>query len=124
LTAVVAVSRDDASAGTLRDAVGVGTIKRYVHEAYFDARDKGERCGAELAIRGFRVGTVKLSKHPAVHAWLLRVARQTSPEDWTRENRQVSAIVMSYGGRYHRGYWAPPSKDIEDWGDPPPPTER
>jgi hypothetical protein len=109
----------------VRDAVGIGTTKRYVHEAYFDARDKGERCGAELAIRGFKVGTLKPSKHPALQAWLLRVARQTTPEDWTRENRQVAAIVMSYGGRYHRGYWIPPTKDVEDRDDiPPPPTEH
>jgi hypothetical protein len=108
-----------------RDAVGVTTAKRYVHEAYFDARDKGERCGAELAIRGFKVGSIKPSQHPSLQAWLLRVARQSTPEDWRRENRQVATIVMSYGGRYHRGYWVTPSRHIEDGGDiPPPPAER
>jgi hypothetical protein len=106
------------------DAGGVTTGKPYVHEAYFDARDKGERCGAELAIRGFKVGSIKPSQHPTLRAWLLRSARPTSPEDWLREDRQVAAIVISYGGRYHRGYWAPRSKHYEDWADiPPPPTE-
>ena len=102
----------------------MGIVKPYVHQAYFGARNKAERCGAELAVRGFRVGPVKRPDDRKLRAWLLWVGRETKMAEWQRENNQVAAIVSSYGGRYHRGYWVLPSRPGEDWGDVPPPPSR
>jgi hypothetical protein len=99
----------------------MGIVKPYVHQAYFHARNKAELCGAELAARGFRVGPVRRPDDRNFRAWLLRVGRETKMAEWQRENNQVAAIVMSYGGRYNRGYWVLPSRLGEDWGEIPPP---
>jgi hypothetical protein len=103
--------------------VVTGIMKPYVHQAYFNARTKAERCGAELVVRGFSVGPVQRPDDRKFRAWLLWVGRETKMAEWQRQNNQVAAIVRSYGGRCNRSYWVHPSRLGQERGDTPTPPK-
>jgi hypothetical protein len=84
----------------------------YTHWSYWRDRDSAERCRAELADLGFRVGQVERAVDPEPGEppspldgmpWLLRAARQVEVDEFETQEAHVRAVVERFGGFYDYG---------------------
>jgi hypothetical protein len=80
----------------------------YTHWSYWSDRDAGERCRAELADLGFRVGPMEwsdplLGEMLETMPWALRAAREVDIDELVERHKYVEAIVERFGGFYDGG---------------------